>query len=120
MKSWHLRLGLAHRPFAVVEEPEESAQRPSKARRLLKRVHSTASTQSGRSGVGQSPKHAPQPTPGQIHPRVQSSGSDDVGTTLAEVAVSSDEVPLSQPPWFGDSLTMVHNDFCQCPLCFGR
>ena len=57
MRSWHLRVGLANRPFAVVDKPEDSAHRPSKARRLLKLV---PSNQICRSGVGQSLKHAPQ------------------------------------------------------------
>ena len=28
LTSWHLRFGLANRPFAVVDKPEESAHRP--------------------------------------------------------------------------------------------
>ena len=75
LTSWHLRFGLANRPFAVVDKPDESAHRPSKARHLLKHV---SSNQIGRSGVGQSPTHAPQFSPGEINSRAQSSGSDDV------------------------------------------
>ena len=113
LTSWHLRFGLANRPFAVFDKPDESAHRPSKARHLLKHV---SSNQIGRSGVGQSPTHALQFSPGEINSRAQSSGSDDVITI--EVAVSSDEVPLSQPPWFCDPLTMVHNDFTISTIAF--
>ena len=37
---------------------------------------------------------------------------------MEEVVVSSDEVPLSQPPWFCDPLTMVHNDFTISTIAF--
>ena len=42
---------------------------------------------------------------------------------MSAVAVSSDEVPLCQPPWFGDSLTMDHGAQRFLPvlsLCWAR
>ena len=84
MTSWHLQFGLANRPFAVVDKPDESAHRPSKARHLLKHV---SSNQIGRSGVGQSPTHAPQFSSGEINSRAQSRGSDDVITEISDTII---------------------------------
>ena len=117
IKAWQLRDGLHPRPPAVVEEPDASVQSPPKEGRLLKRV---PSNEKDPVGVGKIPQRARQLSPGEIHPRSQPSGSDDVGASLSEVGDISDTVPLSQAPWFGDALTVVHNDFCKCFACVRR